>query len=180
MASKYDVNTGRRVFDVGTFPPREGYIKDDTGMQHYFGFGTMGPAISRGGSRKKDVMNDWRFDVKESHGQEVSGLIYKGVCGPPLGEWVARLYRLGDVSLARLVDRKENGMRAVYLVMVVEPQTEEVTGPFYVVAKSTESARFKAAKQAGIEDIEDFDIIPVRLGDVRPKKVIQEVKIVGS
>jgi hypothetical protein len=125
-------------------------------------------------------MDNWRFVAKDTLSQtEVIGLIYKGSHGPAVGEWTARLYSAGEVSLISLLEnRKENGMRGIYMVVIVEPQKEKVKGPFFVIAKSAESAKFRAANEAGIEDIEDYDIVPVRLGDVREKKVVQEVKIV--
>jgi hypothetical protein len=109
-------------------------------------------------------MDNWRFVAKDTLSQtEVIGLIYKGSHGPAVGEWTARLYSAGEVSLISLLEnRKENGMRGIYMVVIVEPQKEKV----------------RAANEAGIEDIEDYDIVPVRLGDVREKKVVQEVKIV--
>lgn len=73
-------------------------------------------------------------------------------------------------------------MRGLFFVYIVDPILDvviSITGP--IVAKDSDNARLKAVQAAGealTKDIDDYDIIVCRLGDVRKKKEVQEVKVV--
>jgi len=76
-------------------------------------------------------------------------------------------------------------MRGLFVGYVVDPEMDNVvfstTLPF--VAKDEQSAKFKLVQMAGVlieEDLDDYDIVVFKLGSVRPKKEIQEVKVVGK
>lgn len=126
----------------------------------------------------------WQFKFATMVAQgEVHGLIYREGGKSAVGEWTARLYRAGEVSLRTLVEtpgKDVKDMRGQYQVTAVDPDTEEFVLDVKVVAGTHESAKFKALKGSDIEDLEQYDFAVVRLGDVRAKKQVQEVKIVGS
>lgn len=73
---------------------------------------------------------------------------------------------------------EKTNMRGLFEVFVVNPETGDVDGPFHVIAKDEAAAKIKVvAKELADIDIDDFDIIVRRLGDVRPKKTVQTVKL---
>ena len=81
--------------------------------------------------------------------------------------------------------QEETKMRGLFVGYVVDPEMDNVvfstTLPF--VAKDEQSAKFKLVQMAGVlieEDLDDYDIVVFKLGSVRPKKEIQEVKVVGK
>jgi len=78
---------------------------------------------------------------------------------------------------------KEDNMRGLFEVIIVDGETGElqkVDGIIrsLVVAKEEASAKLKiVSKAALVKDVDDYDIIVRRLGDVRPKRQVQEVKL---
>ena len=76
---------------------------------------------------------------------------------------------------------KENNMRGLFIVYVVNGVKGEVvwtTVPF--VADNAEKAKMKAAQEGtkGL-DLDDLDFVVLRLGDVRPKERVKEIKVVS-
>ncbi len=91
----------------------------------------------------------------------------------PSGEWVR-------ASSSAIYEKEEvRDMRGLFQFYVVDPEKGEVVGDGLVIAKNKETAKIKAlAPFADKYDLDDLDIICNRLGDVREKKEVQEVKIV--
>ena len=71
-------------------------------------------------------------------------------------------------------------MRGLFEVFVVDPEEGEIVFGDVVVAKDKEMAKLKVlqACEVPLDDLDDFDIICNRLGDVRKKKEIAEVRVV--
>jgi hypothetical protein len=72
-------------------------------------------------------------------------------------------------------------MRGLYQVTVVDPERDMIWDSMQVIAKSEGGAKLKALRVLdGLDDRDpdDLDIIVVRLGDVRAKREVQEVKVV--
>lgn len=88
---------------------------------------------------------------------------------PSGGSWVT-LY----------TERKEvNEMRGLFYVVVVDYQNDTILEDGLYIAKDAETAKIKALSVfADTYDLDDLDVICQRLGDIRKKKEIQEVKIV--
>lgn len=77
------------------------------------------------------------------------------------------------------VQRKENDMRGLFEVFIVDPKADSIVFSIKLVAKDKASAELKAvAKWTFSGDVDDFDIVTVRLGDIRPKKETQKVQVV--
>ena len=80
-------------------------------------------------------------------------------------------------------EEKEKNMRGLFEVIIIDGETGElqkVDGIIrsLVVAKDEASAKLKiVSKAALVKDLDEYDIIVKRLGDVRPKREVQEVKI---
>lgn len=134
----------------------------------------------------KEENQGWRFEASGwLETGKVGGIIYRGKNTQPVGEWTAIVYALADgICWNDVVNnpRKDNKMsRGLYSVFVVDAQNEEVVFDSYVVAQSYDGAKLRVLKSADLKkDIEEYDIIVLRLGDVRAKKEVQEVKIVSS
>ena len=81
-------------------------------------------------------------------------------------------------------ERKETNMRGLFEVIVVDPSDEIVVqiGGYqrnHVVAKDETSAKIKVLKGATLpKDLDEYDVIVVRLGNVRAKQEIQKVVVV--
>lgn len=79
-------------------------------------------------------------------------------------------------------------MRSLYEVFIVDPRLDDKSNPVlahrFEVAESETAARLKAALSyfgaEHVDDIEDYDIIVRRIGDVRPKRKVREVKVVAE
>ena len=92
----------------------------------------------------------------------------------PLGEWVC-------ASSSAIYKKEEvREMRGLFDVYVVDPEAGEIVYGDVVIAKDKEMAKLKAlqACEVPLDDLDDFDIICNRLGDVRKKKEIAEVRVV--
>jgi hypothetical protein len=68
-------------------------------------------------------------------------------------------------------------VRGLFLVAVVSPESGAIVASEQIVADSEDNATLKVLRSIDI-DPDDVDIIVVRLGNVRPKKSVQEVKVV--
>ena len=70
--------------------------------------------------------------------------------------------------------------RRLYRVYVVDPATELLLLSGYkVIAKSEESAKFKALSSPGFDcDIDDLDIFVEFIGELREEKSVQEVRVI--
>ena len=76
-------------------------------------------------------------------------------------------------------ERRDENMRGLYRIIVVDPKSEEIVGPIFVIAKDESGALLKADLPQGIRSYSDhYDFIVDRLGDVRAKKDVQKVKVV--
>ena len=70
-------------------------------------------------------------------------------------------------------------MRGLYEVIVVDPDTEQVIEDIFTVAKSYDGAKLRVLKETDLEkDVEDYDVFAIRIGDIRAKKEVQEVKVI--
>lgn len=71
------------------------------------------------------------------------------------------------------LEREATSMRGLFVVYIVDPGKDEVTeriGAF--IARDEDSAQLKAIQEVGhkLGDIDDLDIIVIKLGSVREKK----------
>ena len=77
---------------------------------------------------------------------------------------------------------EEVKMRGLYFCCIVDPEGagSVAVGPKLIIAKSEEAAKLKLIKDHAPpgRDLDDLDIICFKLGDVRAKKEVQEVKVV--
>ena len=76
-------------------------------------------------------------------------------------------------------ERKKN-VRGLFEVFIVNPETDTVWCERKVVARDADGARMKAIR-LGIppeHDPEDYDVICRRIGDVRLKTKVKEVRVV--
>lgn len=71
-------------------------------------------------------------------------------------------------------------MRYLYEVYIVNPIEDKVVEQELVIANDERSAERKALSMCAMPpgDLDDYDFVIVKLGQVRPKKEVQEVKIV--
>jgi hypothetical protein len=75
--------------------------------------------------------------------------------------------------------KKDKNMRHLYEVYIVDPETDVVQKLEGIVAATEKSAERKAIQGSNFDkDLDDYDFIVVKLGDVRAKKSVQEVKVV--
>lgn len=86
------------------------------------------------------------------------------------------------INLQAQPKRKEPEMRGLFEVYVVNPETSTVVDSVKIVAKSPETAKLKAIQKHGCiaGDLDDYDFIVHKLGDVRAKKMVQEVRVVTN
>lgn len=80
-----------------------------------------------------------------------------------------------------IIERKEvkEEMRGLFYVAIVDYLNDTVLEDGLYIAKDAETAKIKALSVfADTYDLDDLDVICQRLGDIRKKKEIQEVKIV--
>lgn len=108
------------------------------------------------------------------------------------GDWVGnwKLVQPPEVHFSIYQEPKREevkDMRGLFRVFVVNPEKGEVIYQDLTVAKDKETAKYKvlrlAAKTIPLADgydLDDLDIICNRLGDVRKKKEIQEVRMVND
>lgn len=74
---------------------------------------------------------------------------------------------------------KKESKRMLYEVFIVDPELEEVVYHTYKVATSATGAERKVLTSIQLDkDVEDLDFITRKIGDVRSKKEVQEVKVV--
>lgn len=72
-------------------------------------------------------------------------------------------------------------MRGLFEVFVVDPTSGEIVFEKRLLAADEAKARLKAAVQAKLDrDVDEYDIIVRKLGDVRAKKQVQEVRVVSE
>lgn len=70
-------------------------------------------------------------------------------------------------------------MRGLFYVAIVDYLNDTVLEDGLYIAKDAETARIKALSVfADTYDLDDLDVVCQRLGDIRKKKEIQEVKVV--
>ena len=71
-------------------------------------------------------------------------------------------------------------MRGLYEVFIVDPKTGKVITIAPLVASDENNAKMKAVARTTLstDDLDDYDIIARKIGDVRAKKSVQEVKVV--
>lgn len=89
-------------------------------------------------------------------------------------EMMAAMQRLQ--ALAPKVEERKP-MRGLFEVFVVNPESGEIEARDVVVADNDKKAELKVMRALDV-DPDDVDIIVRRLGDVRQKRHIQEVKVV--
>ena len=83
----------------------------------------------------------------------------------------------------QVINKKEEvrDMRGLFQVYVIDPKKETVIGNILVIAKNEKSAEIKALTKAmpfDEFDIDDLDIVTVKLGSIRAKKEVQKVCVV--
>lgn len=100
--------------------------------------------------------------------------------GPPQDYYPARDTQYAPITLP--TPKKEGiNMRGLFEVFIVDPERDDIVAQQYVVAANDERARlkaFRAANSALPGDIDDYDIIVRRIGDVRAKRTVAEVRVV--
>jgi hypothetical protein len=70
-------------------------------------------------------------------------------------------------------------MRRIYRVLIVDPEGEVILRNEVLIAKSSDSARLKAAQ--GMEltgDFDDYDFVVFDYGAIRDKREVQEVRVI--
>lgn len=83
-----------------------------------------------------------------------------------------------EAQLVQPLERKEKYMRYLYQVIAIDPEEDTILVNELHIAKSEDSARFKALKDIELgKDLDDFDVIVLALGRVRDKVKPQEVRI---
>lgn len=79
-------------------------------------------------------------------------------------------------------ERKEEKqpMRGLFEVFIVDPETETIIFNGCIVATDEGTARLKAALSPALDrdKVDDYDFIVRRLGDVRAKRQVREVRVV--
>lgn len=99
--------------------------------------------------------------------------------GVPPGAASDRPYEFHDWDNFPAKEGRDENMRGLYRIIVVNPKTEEIGDPVMVIAKDEGAAMIKAALKGAIKGkVEDYDILVDRLGDVRAKKETQKVKVI--
>lgn len=72
-------------------------------------------------------------------------------------------------------------MRGLFEVFIVDPNTDTIVLERRVVSTDENKARLKALLESRIileNGVDDYDIIVRRIGDVRAKKEVREVRVV--
>lgn len=94
-----------------------------------------------------------------------------------------RSYTIGTSNQKKEEVKKVDKSRGLFLGFVVDPTADELVyssdRPF--VAADEEHAKLKIVQKAGgslSKEVDDYDIIILRLGKVRAKKEVQTVKVV--
>ena len=94
--------------------------------------------------------------------------------------WVHGKFTIAASQATDTYKGEQKQMRHLYEIHVVEPQKGVVVKTELVVAETEDSAKLKVARMLPAElDLDDFDILVNELGDVRAKKTVKEVKVVG-
>lgn len=71
-------------------------------------------------------------------------------------------------------------VRGLFELFVVAPETGDVVIHEFVVADDADKAKLKVARRLADDvDADDYDFIVRRIGDVRAKKTVRQVKVVG-
>jgi hypothetical protein len=92
--------------------------------------------------------------------------------------WYSGNIHYGFVPWTPIKEEGEKMNRGLYEVVLVDPEDDAVES-YYVVASDEGKAKVKAMRlYDGTKDVDDIDVIVRRLGDVRQKRVVQEVKVV--
>lgn len=76
-------------------------------------------------------------------------------------------------------ERKKKPMRGLFEVFIVNPENDTLWAEIKVIANDGDGARMKAVR-SGIppeKDPEDYGIIVRRIGDVRAKTKVKEVRV---
>lgn len=101
--------------------------------------------------------------------------------------WAARDLQQGGIVPLCISNEKEEvkDMRGLFLVYVVDPEEGDIVYQGVVVAENAKKAEFKvlSAAMRVSEDkyeVDDLDIICNRLGDIREKRKIQQVRVVDG
>ena len=85
----------------------------------------------------------------------------------------------GTWYIDSIYQKKEENMRGLYRITVVNPKTEGITEYLPVVARDRGNAILKTNLPETIrQNIDDFDILVEHVGDVRAKKDVQKVRVV--
>ena len=71
-----------------------------------------------------------------------------------------------------------NEMRGLFHIVIVDYKNDDILKDALYIAKDAETAKIKAlAPYANDHDLDDLDVICIRLGEIRKEKEIQEVRI---
>jgi hypothetical protein len=95
-------------------------------------------------------------------------------------EQVAAMYRYANQAVyvqPQQPQKEQEPVRGLFEVFVVNPESGEIVKRDVVVADSDKKAELKVMRAIDV-DPDDVDIIVRRLGDVRPKRKVQEVKVI--
>ncbi len=94
-------------------------------------------------------------------------------------------YLSASEMTAQPAAKEKAEMRGLFEVFVVDPETEDVRLHVYVIASDEAKARLKAVQKGlreslliDTDDLDEFDFVVCRRGDVQAKRKVQEVKVV--
>jgi hypothetical protein len=87
------------------------------------------------------------------------------------------MYRYAQSPQQQSQQKEQVSMRGLFEVFVVDPESGKIVTEEVVVADSDKKAELKVMRAIDA-DPDDVDIIVRRLGDVRPKRKVQEVRMV--
>lgn len=80
-------------------------------------------------------------------------------------------------------EKKEKAppMRGLFQVLIVDPDKDDIVYETVLVAADAAVAKLKAAVKANLpKDVDEYDFAVVKLGDVRPKQKVKEVKVING
>lgn len=75
-------------------------------------------------------------------------------------------------------EKEVNEMRGLFHIVIVDYKEDDILEDKLYIAKDAETAKIKALSPfANDYDLDDLDIVCIRLGEIRKEKEIQEVRI---
>ena len=97
-----------------------------------------------------------------------------------IGKWenTGEIITIATPYIVAVEKERKIDMRYLYEVFIIDPEEDNVLFRGHVIAKDRNGAERKVVAGTELEgDLDDYDFIVNKLGEVRPKKEVQEVKI---